>query len=363
MSENYIWRRLLVVGLIVLSGALPAVAAENARVELREVAKEISGFLKSREAGAVALEPFASRDATPSNAGPGLCQVLREELIKVGVTIDIKAGYKVKGAYQVGVDRKSSRPMFLLSVQLLQETRIVLEIKPRGVFGVDDVARASGTSVVLPVDATEEEREKKLIKVLEEPAVRLDTERITPEKGCFYAVEIWVKEATGYKPRRPEVKEGLAYVPIKRGEVYAVRLINNSPYEAAATLTIDGLHAFAFTTLKDPKGKPARPTFLVPAGKAALVKGWPIDLKRTDEFLVTGYANSAVAELKGDPAKVGVVTVTFAASWTKDKPPADEPEGKGSDATGRGASLATNYEMMERQIGGTRAIVSVRYTR
>jgi hypothetical protein len=282
--------------------------------------------------------------------------------MKLGVSIDAKAKFKVKGTYQVGTDGETKRPMYLLKVQVVQETRTVLEIKPRGVFGVDDVARAAGACVVLPVNATEKERETKLIKVQDEPTVRLDGDRVVPEKGCPYAVEIWVKEGKTYKPRKPEIKDGLVFVPIKRGEVYAVRLINNSPLEAAATLTIDGLHAFAFTTLKDQEGKPARPFFLLSPGGAADAIGWVIDLKRIEDFVVTGYPESAVNELKGDPAKVGVVTVTFAPAWPKGKAPADEPEDKG-DATGRGTSHETNYKMEERQIGQTRAIVSIRYTR
>src|SRR5437763_712504 len=79
--------------------AAPAFAADPTHAELREVAKQIAGFLKLRDAAAVTLEPFASRDATPSNAGPGLCQALREELSDIGVAIDPKAPFKVKGVY------------------------------------------------------------------------------------------------------------------------------------------------------------------------------------------------------------------------------------------------------------------------
>ena len=44
--------------------------------------------------------------------------------------------------------------------------------------------------------------------------------------------------------------EGLPFVEISRDEIYEIRLINNSPLEAAVQITIDGLSTFAFSEVR-----------------------------------------------------------------------------------------------------------------
>src|SRR6516162_841087 len=105
--------------LLALTLASPVGAQQKAaRRELRAASQEIRGFLRARGATAVALEPLASKNATPSNAGPGLCLLLREELLAAGVKISPSADLKVGGFYQVGLDRKSKRPMIYLVLQV-----------------------------------------------------------------------------------------------------------------------------------------------------------------------------------------------------------------------------------------------------
>jgi hypothetical protein len=158
-------------------------------------------------------------------------------------------------------------------------------------------------------------------------------------------------------------------VPIKRDEVYAIRLINDADHDVAVALTIDGLNMFVFSEEKDEKtGGAVSNHLLVRAKSTFLVRGWCINDKQSDEFKVTSYAKSAAAELNSS-ANVGTITACFHAAWdAKDEPPPGEPKSgdahsQSADATGRGARFDQKYEVLERKIGALRGAVSVRYTR
>ncbi len=151
-----------------------------------------------------------------------------------------------------------------------------------------------------------------------------------------YGVEIWVKQGNAYKPRTPRDEGGWVHVAREQGDVFAVRLVNKADHEVAATLTLDGLHALRFSEIEDRKTqRPALVPFLVPARQSVLIRGWPINLSKSDEFLVTSYAKSAAKELNSDPGKIGVIGVQFAAAWKVGaNRPADEPKGKAGENIG-----------------------------
>src|SRR5262249_17785170 len=149
--------------------------------------------------------------------------------------------------------------------------------------------------------------------------------------------------------RQATVQDGLAFVPLSRGEVFGVKLINRSPYDAAVTLTIDGINMYAFSKVKDPStGRPKFSVVVLGPGEEAFVPGWHRTNEVSEEFVITEYARSAAAELHSN-APTGVITATFAAAWPKDQaPPADEPGGQGgysrsADAVGRGAKVQKKY--------------------
>ena len=52
-------------------------------------------------------------------------------------------------------------------------------------------------------------------------------------------------------PRSAQAQMGQAFVGIGRHEIYEVRIYNHAAGEAAATLAIDGLSAFAFSEIRD----------------------------------------------------------------------------------------------------------------
>src|SRR5205814_96314 len=133
-------------------------------------------------------------------------------------------------------------------------------------------------------------QDKELRKGLDEPEAHLTRTRIKVATDSPYAMEVLVKGPDGrYTARPPKDDDGLAFVSIARGENYAVRLINDSPNDAAVILAIDGLSLFAFSENTDYEH------VIVPARTAAMIAGWHRTNQRADEFVITEYARSAAA--------------------------------------------------------------------
>jgi hypothetical protein len=196
---------------------------------------------------------------------------------------------------------------------------------------------------------------------LDNPTFHVTDTRISAAVNSPYAVEILVKEGGRYKTRKVTDDEGLAFVPVKRDESFAVRLINNSPYGAGVTLTIDGVSMFAFSE------KSYSQVVLGPR-KSVLIKGWHRTNDWSEEFLVTEYSKSAAAKLNST-SDIGTITATFSAAWEVGKaPPPDESRdpsqhARSANATGRGPKIEDRYVEVQRRFGVIRAAVSVRYTK
>jgi hypothetical protein len=356
---------LLAVVAAVLFGPARAVAQTKTDKEMAELAKSIKAWLEGQELKGVALKPFSSSDPLPANGGPGLYEALRQALLKAGVKIDSRQKVTVTGTYRAGMDREIKRPALALQVKLVDANGKALRDFNRKVFGEQAILEAISPNVALAPDAEDVDREKAIVESLENPDAYVDGNRVFARKVSPYGVEILLKKGDKYEPLQPRLEKGLPYVSLGRDDVYAVRLINKSEHEAAVTLLIDGLHAMRFVEAREKDGKLA--PFIVPANKAVTVRGWPISQKRSDEFLVTSYAKSAVAELNADKSKLGVITVQFAAAWEKGaKPPTDEQGGSRSTprgGTGRGSPIDTPFKQVERTYGAVRAQVSIRYAK
>src|SRR5262249_33623914 len=127
----------------------------------------------------------------------------------------------------------------------------VVAFEPRGLFSVPLIAAITGVTVALPPGADDEERNKVLETALDGPKVHLAGTRIAARPHSPYGIEILGKENGQYRPRAAKNDDGLAFVKIGRGEFYAIRLINDAPFDAAVVLTIDGLNVFAFSESKN----------------------------------------------------------------------------------------------------------------
>jgi hypothetical protein len=338
------------------------------RKELGAVAQGIAEAVKGLGHETVAVGEFTGPAQLASSGGPVIAKTLTEELGKHGLSVKRVAPVGVKGEFDDVKDKQSGLLAARIKGTVTDRAGKVLFTFSRGVFGENIVASLFGATAKLSPDLPPAERNAELEKRLDNPKAHVQGARVSAAADSPYAVEIWAAPKPGaqYAPRQATVQDGLPFVPLRRGEVFGVKLINRSPHDAAVTLTIDGLNLYAFSDLKDAKtGQPKFAVVVVRAGQEVFLRGWHRTHDVSEEFVITEYVKSASAELRS-AAATGAVTAQFAAAWPKDQPPpADEPKGQSRsvDAVGRGAQFQQKYVEVERHIGVVRSTVSVRYTK
>jgi hypothetical protein len=339
-------------------------AASDLDAEMTVVARQIKLLLDQRGHDAIAVGEFRGPASLASSAGPALTKALSDELRKLDVGVKRQAALEVNGEYRDVEDQRARQLAVQIKAHIVDRSGAELAaFEPRGIFNMTTIASLVGATVALPANASDEARDKTLTDAVDHPKVHLAQTRIAAAPGSPYAIEILVKTGPSSRPRAASKDpEGYAFLKIKRGEAYEVKLINDSPHDAAVTLTIDGLNVFAFS------GNKGYTHWIVPSKGTLTVPGWHRTNKVSDSFLVTEYARGAAAEKLPSSASVGTITAAFAAAWPKDaKPPEDEaaarPGSRSGDATGKGPPVRTDFQEVVRVVGRLRDAVSVRYTR
>lgn len=370
------FRKTVFFSLMLLFGLLAAVperaeAQSNLRIELARVATTVKKALDGKGEDSVAVGQFTGPAHIPTSAGPSIAQILSEELKKSGLTVKQRANFTVEGRYRDVIDSESKLLAAQLKVKLLdRQDEVVIEID-QGVFGDATIPTLFGLTTQLPPGGSNKARSEAIIEAIDKPKTAITNTRISAGAGSPFAIELLVKPNAAGTPeaRAAQDKDGLAFVPIARGEVYQVKLINDADHEAAVELNIDGLNMFSFSDVRDANsGKPKYHVVLVPPKGSVIIRGWHRNNEQSEEFEVTDYAKSAAAELKST-ANIGTITACFSASWqVNGTPPADEPTKPGEysrsgDATGRGAQVGAKFNEVQRKLGVVRATVSARYTK
>jgi hypothetical protein len=363
--------RSVFAALTVLALAAPPLrAAEGVDAELAAAAGDIVKFLKGRDAKAVAIGEFRSAADDKISHGPGLGLRLGERLAAGGLEVGKSADYKIVGEYCDKKDPKTGRVFIQLDLVVTDAKGTKLLPLRRAVFGEDALIELlAPAAIAIPPDTPDDKREEFVVKSVDElrtnPQWAIEKAVVYAGADKWYGVEFLVREPDGtYKGRAPKADDGDLVVALNKGESFRIRVYNRTKTEAGAKITVDGLSTFSFGAFAkmDPK-----PRWIVPADRSVTVAGWPSGDGKSREFVVTDYAGSAAAELGGTGAKLGVVTVEFAAAWPKGGPqPADEPDLKGSKGAtgiGRGAEIDTPLTKVERTYGRTRATISLRYNK
>jgi hypothetical protein len=343
-------------------------ASDALRKELGAVAQGIAAAVKSLGHDSISVGGFNGPPQFATGSGALIVKTLGDELAKNGLVVKDAAQVEVKGEFDDVKDKQSGLLAARIKGSVTDKSGKVLFTFARGVFGENVLASLFGTTSKLAPDLPPPERNAEIEKGLDAPKAFVKGAQVSAAADSPYAVEIVSAPQSGaqYSPRSAALQNGLAFVPLQRGEVFGVRLINRSSLDAAVTLTIDGLNLYEFSDFKDPKtGRPKFSVVLVGAGQEVFLRGWHRTHETSEEFVITEYAKSASALVKST-APTGVVTAQFAAAWPKDAPtPADEPKGqsRSADAVGRGVQFEQKYFEVERNIGVTRATVSVRYAK
>ena len=364
--------RLLVCGLALaalLGGAGPVHAQAGLKAELGESAKKIAQAVGDRP---VTVGEFTGlkgeSNAVPqSSAGPGIAKALSDALKKQKVTVQNNAALTVEGDFSDFNDAQSGRLGVRVNVRIKDSKgKVALEFA-RGIFPKDasdtSIQELLGVSTSAGGNATDEQRDQLIRDSLKDPTATIAGTRILAQPKRPYAIEVLVKSGDDFVAKTPQSVNGRAFVSLDKNDTYAVRLINTFNFDAAVTLSIDGLNVFAFSQVKDETGDPKVTRLIVPKKSQATITGWYLTDTKTASFVVTDLPKSAGGALKSSAA-VGTITASFGVAVAKGgKLPADEPKTRAADpsATGIGADTTLNYKEAERTFGVVRDTISVRY--
>ena len=313
-----------------------AAAAPNDPLQrgLTDVAQNLKKLLAGRGEQGIAVGQFTGPPNFPTSGGPGIVKALSEELGRSGVDVKVRANLGVTGTYRAigekaGVSLQGG-PKVVVPGLDFEVTMLVIKAQVEDASGkrlVDYEQKINDPNTIsrifgLTFESPPGNPAKPIEESIAKPSVHVDGSRIRASAKSPYGIELLVRPAGGKErqPREARVEDGLAFVNIEREEVYAVRLINDSPHEAAVALSVDGLSMFAFSDEKTAR------FMVVPPGESYVVVGWHRNFDEFNEFLITSYAKGAAALLGADPANVGTITATFQACWPKGtNPPPDEP--------------------------------------
>jgi hypothetical protein len=347
-----------------------AVASSLER-ECQEIAKDVARQMREGAPDhGVCIRDFGFNGPKEAicSGGPGIVKSLMDELNRLNVKIDDRSPICVRGQYDLVRDSETDLPAVRIAYQVQNGNRAPINREPRGVFGDDSIAATLGLTVELPPDEDFKQRGKRIWAAYTKPSFFIAHEtRVATDARSPYALEIVVAD----EPRRVSGQGGQAFVPIAKSETYTIRLYNDSDYDAAVVLKIDGLSVFAFSEFKDPAtGRPRFDYLIVPAKSSGTVRGWHRNNNVSYSFKVTEYAESAAAELN-QKSDIGMITAIFSAAWPKEGPvPPAEPlesptrlASRGATATARGPEVSVIYKEVERYRGRTRAPITVRYTK
>jgi len=357
---------------------------------IHSAAEEILKVANGQDVSVGQITPTGLPDA---NGGPAIVELLKQELERVRPGSVRRTGaFEVKGDFnlaphpdltEAGLGQKVIRLLFrIVDTATGEENNLRLT---RFLRDNTTIARILGVSGPLPLDPAKDqhdqrrERNKAIQENLRNPKAFIDQKdpsRNSSTSDSPYQVEILAGplgdgKARPTEPRTARLAEGGAFVDVKRGEVYEVRIYNRSPEEVAVRLFIDGLDMFHFSDDRDPKD-PTRPKFdylIIPPGtkenpSVQEIAGWHKSIQGKENFLaflVTAYGKGA-ASGQGIAASgpIGVIQVQF--SRCHPMLPGAQRRSGGNE-TGKGPPREVGQTEVAREIEPPIDVVSVRYTR
>jgi hypothetical protein len=333
---------------------------EALRPSLRDMSVQLARLLKGRNEDVIAVGAFTGPAHCPASAGPGIKRILIEELEKLQIQVKRQAGLEIKGDYRDVTDKDSQVMALRLKASVVDRAGDVIVDMDRKIEDRDVLAQVLGITHPDFGDGLSPKQESvALKKFIDSFSADIRDARIKAGPKSHYALEIQVKQGAGFAPRKATHDESLAFVPLARNEAFAVNLINDSDFDAAVELTLDGLSMFAFSDNRNYR------FVVVPKHGSSLIKGWHRSNAVSDEFVITDYSKSAVAELLANPDGIGTITAAFSAAWDPKGPvPADEGSNfrdPFNPAVGRGLPVPAPYTEVVRQRGRVRDVISVRY--
>lgn len=366
-----------ILALVLLAVGRLSASPVDLRPEVGRMAEQIAKELAKHALREIAVGEFTGPANWQVGGGRGIAELLAQELKQHGLTVKAPpCEVAVKGEYEANQDEDTRQLTAKISAVVRQRSGKVLltfdqpiddPVKNAALLGVDvQFPRAKPEQGKIPT-LDEKAQAEAVRKAMNQPTVHIKDGIVRAAADSPYAVEFLVapRSKAKYEPRKAQKPDtDFAFVEMHKGEVYAVKLINDSAYPAAVTLTIDGLSMFVFSEMKHAEtGRPRYSQVIVPAGQSVLILGWHQTNRKSKEFLVVDFPQGAAAALQS-PGRVGVITASFAAAWedATHRPP-DEPAAPKGKATAAGTPVDAEYSEVDFKTGVIRATVNVRYDR
>jgi hypothetical protein len=365
-------------GLVAGSAATARAAEASAemRKEINKIALAIKDVLATEGQKTVSIGKISGTEAIASGAGPGMTQLLTEELTKAGVTVQPDAEAVIQGQFSMTRAAQAGDDLALrIQTELVDQNGKALaafNLAAAGKFGAsvkseEAVTAALGITGAVPADGTPAERADRIRENLANPPGQVTGgSKFFADASSPYGIEIVSNGAA--LPVSLENKVGQCDVPLKQS--YIIQCYNNSEYDCAVRVSIDGLNIFHFSEIRQtsgPKaGQPLYDSYVIPAKSFVQLKGWHKTNERVDSFVVDDLAKGAsvIAKQQLAEAKVGMITCQFCAAWDLNgSPPPDEPPAKKGTprATGMGPPIGVVVKEAKRNIGVLRSTVALRY--
>jgi len=377
LRYSYLWLA------VTVCAALPASAAAKDKAApvcftkaMDQLAADIASFLKNDKAaaGAVQIGSFEG----PGSGGPRIAAGLKARLEKdPDVSISLFGGYKLVGKYEqgkhegkhvtvitAGINNSAGNLVREIPRRIVTSTQLQIELFGPAAVDLTEVVVDSDKPGEQPVRDAGVEGER-IVRAITAPAnfIGADPRGVASSVARFsqnapYSVQI-VRRDTSVTTRavyRPVIYKtsdpsGFASVGLGAGDVYGIRIFNQSGRPVGVSITIDGLNIFAFSqnTAWRKLGK-----LVVPTG-GATIRGWHHAGTISHEFVITQYGNSAAAQFNQIDG-VGTITVAFH----------EVKLGEGSkavNATGLGGKITTRYKESRASFTNLLGAVSLKYLR
>jgi len=338
--------------------------------KLDSLARKVADFLEKKGQEKLAVGEITGPAFPRSSSGPGVQQILIAALKTAKIQIVDKAELTLKGEYLIieDDDRKDE-----LIVRVLIQVRNKLaesllqiseELTPKH-GGNNDMIKLLGLNVDLSEhkNADPPKANKEIKKQLEKPPLNLDETKVKTRADSQVAVEVLVQKGGKgqFVAVEPKEVKGLAFVELDKGDVYRLRLTNNTKLEAVAVVTIDGLEAFRF--FKPAEDRPVG--FLIKKGTKREIEGWPLSTEEGAQFLVGSLSDALKDDAKALRASnsLGTINVCFHPCWEGKDPP-EEDEGARSvepNITLAGDKFKRKTEVKTRTIGPLLTAITIRY--
>ena len=351
---------------------------------MEKLAGRIANYLQDQGADLVEVGSF---DA-PSNLGNNL-QIerrLREELAKqpnvkmADTTALIRPNcWSVRGSY--AIKDRNSKSVAEVTTRIYDPNNVEQHSIVPFPFLIDDVTDLTLISAAT-FDATPDKSKTsshfsssgakaasgELHSAIQKPNVEVSQEgRISPTSSSPYSIELMICDGFEVPPKKESYlsipsriektkfvvdgdTQGYAVADLRPGEFYAIKVYNDSEYDSAVRVCVDGLSSFEFTEIASYK---KTDHWIIPKHSSGTIYGWHRTNDHSDSFEVAHMPETAVHKSGRSTSRIGLVQAIFFRAWSSDEDPPSGMLVRGAmteEALGtkQGAEIKSSYDEVRR---------------